>query len=210
MNREDLSHEITLKWKMRREGWDHWVRGLGRRTVEDVITDGLRDIQEKTGRREVIAQRAKEIGTNRGREQARIAEEPPRHEISVTVASQRWQVAMSEVDAGEQYLRSGELLAAIIFSDDSWRERRDAEHSAGSENEYKGLGEAVTRGMSASDHEDDVVESLLSVSTRRVPTEISLKKREIRLLTWAVVGAVTSGIGTGILAAIGVWKTLCP
>ena len=209
MNREDPSHEITLNWKMRGGGWDHWIRGLGRRTVEDVISDGLRDIQEKTGRREVIAKRAGAIGTNRGREKARTGEEPPRHEISVTVTSQQWQTAMSEVDAGEQYLRSGHLLAAIIFSDESWMEREDAEHSAGSEDEYKGLGEAVTRGLSASDHEDDVVESLLSVSTRRVPREISLKKREMRLLTWAVGGAVASGIGTGILAAIGVWNTLC-
>ena len=62
-----------------------------------------------------------------------LAEEAPRHEISVTVASQRWQTAMRKVDGGEEGLRSEELLAAIILSDESWAPPEDAEYSAGND-----------------------------------------------------------------------------
>ena len=70
MNGKEISHGITLQWKMSGESWDHWMRGLGHRTVEDVIANGLRDIEEKRRKRETIAGWAKSLAaaTEVGRE----------------------------------------------------------------------------------------------------------------------------------------------
>ena len=210
MNEEEISHGITLKWKMSGESWDHWMRGLGQRTVGDVITNGLRDIEENGCKRETIARWAKSLAANRRMTRTTLAEEAPRHEISVTVASQRWQTALSNVDDGEQDLRSEELLAAIILSDESWAPPEDAEYAAANEADDKVLGDAVRREESAGWHHDDLVVSLSSLSTIRMPREISLRNKEMRLLVWVVSAAVASAIGTGILAVIGVWDALCP
>ena len=152
------------------------MRGLGPRTVDDVIANGLRDIDENGRKRETIARWAKSLAANRGRTRTTLAEEAPRHEMGVTVASQRWQSALCNVDNSEQDVRSDELLAAIILSDESWAPPEDAEYAAGTDEADKVLANAVKRGASAGWHHDDLVVGLSSLSTRRMPREISLRE----------------------------------
>ena len=186
------------------------MRGLGRRTVDDVIADGLRDIEKSDRKREAIGKWAKSLGANRGRGRTTLEEDAPQHEISVTVASQEWQTAMSRVDDGEQDLRSEELLTPIILSDESWAPPEDATYATGDDEDDKELADAVKRAKSAGWHHDDLVVSLSSLSTRRMPREVALRDREIRLLKWAVGGAVASAVGTGILSIIAAWGAFFP
>ena len=210
MNTNEISRGITLQWKISGACWNHWMRGLGRRTVDDVIADGLRNIEKSDRKRADIEKWAKSLGANRGRERATLEEDAPQHEISVTVPSQQWQSAMSKVDDGEQDLRSEELLTAIILSDESWAPSEDATYAAGDDEDGKELADAVKRAKSAGWHHDDLVVSLSSLSSRRTPREVALRDREIRILKWAVGGAVMSAVGTGILAIIAVWGAFCP
>lgn len=193
---EEISHGITLQWKMSEASWDHWVRGLGQRTFDDVITNGLRDIKENGGKGKYIARWARNLAANNipCRKETMHTEEMLPHEISVTVTSRLWHTAMNKVGSPDQEVRSANLLAAIILADESWSRSDDEQWRQGD----------------AGWHQDDLVANLSSLSTRKMSREISLRHREICLLVWAVGGAVVSAVGTGILAIIEVWKALYP
>ena len=106
MTREDISHEITLQWEMTGDSWDHWVRGLGQRTPDEVVMDGLREIRENVQNGGTIAKRAKSLGLGRVHPTSQTSDRGPKRTVAVTVASRQWQLAMSLVDGGEQSLRS--------------------------------------------------------------------------------------------------------
>ena len=59
MTREDRKHGTTFRWTMTEECWSHWLRGLGERTVDEVIADGLREIMEGTNRGTRIQEQAR-------------------------------------------------------------------------------------------------------------------------------------------------------
>ena len=188
--------------------WDHWVRGLGRRTPDEVVGDGLRAIREGSGKRGDIARRAKNVGRPTGSSATEIDEEGPKHTVAVTVPSREWQSAMRDVDGGEQSLRSEQLLAAIIMEDESWSPPSDAEYPLRTSEDEQALADAVRRQQSAGWHDADLVRGMSSLSTRRTPRELSFKTRELRLLRLAVAGALASGVGTGIHAIVAVWQSL--
>ena len=208
MPQADIPHELTLQWEMTGDTWDHWVRGLGHRTPDQVVSDGLRAIQEDAGKRRDIARRAKNIGRPTGPTTTQTSEESPKHTLAVTVPSREWQSAMRDVDGGEQSLRSEQLLAGIIMEDESWSPPRDAEYPLRTVEDEQVLADDVRREQSAGWHDADLVRGMSSLLTRRTPRELSLKTRELRLLKWAVAGAVASGVGTGIHAVVAVWSSM--
>ena len=200
MTREDRKHGTTFRWTMTEECWSHWLRGLGERTVDEVIADGLREIMEGTNRGTRIQEQARQFGANRRNGIARnpIAEPDLCHDVSVTVPSRLLNKGLAKADGGDQDLRTSELLAAIILRDRSWSPPIDRKSETGNDD--------AMRQESAGWNDAALVASLSSLTSRNVPTEMSLRGRELNLL-WAIAaGTLVSAAAAVVLASYGVMK----
>ena len=128
MNQSD--EWIILKWSMDEESWSHWAQGRGRKTVREVILEGINEIR--------TSQEARHRVRRQCRRTSDVLLAPPeqgaesrKHKIEIHLSASDWGEACQLVGECGSLYRTKELLAALILESSGWKQVGEAEFRSG-------------------------------------------------------------------------------
>ena len=158
------------------EAWVHWAQGRGKKSVTDVILEGINQIRKSP---EAIKERC-EILAREALGEHEVGQ-PPEHKIEIRLPAGDWAEACQQVGP----VRTRQLLAALILESKSWRQvgNADAEFNAGW-------------------NEDSLVSSLGSLTTTMASFTLG---RDEKILALVVAGAAVVGALAAVASAVAAW-----
>ena len=172
---------IILKWSMDDESWSHWVQGLGKQTVSDVVLEGLREIRKNPEEAKKIRLACKRVSMEEKESSGVDTEKLHKMEIQLLTAD--WTEACQRVgNPGDNPVRPRQLLAAVILESGSWKQ--------------SGTG---TTEFSAGWSEDSLISSIASSTELTHTRKIGLGNQE-KVLAWIVTVATVASAVAAFLA----------
>ena len=182
--RPSSKETTTLCWGLPDDAWAHWTQGRGEKSVREVILEGIDQIRKSP---EAVKNIRKRCGGD-------SPEDPSEHEvgqslkhkIKIELPSGDWAAACQRVGPiDDNPVRTGQLLAALIFESKSWKQdgEADAEFNAGW-------------------NEDSLASSLGSLTS--TTAGLSLGRQET-IIAWIVVAAAVVAATAAVASAIAAW-----
>lgn len=111
---------LTLRWEMDDEAWSHWTQGRGRKTVSDVIREGI----DKLRRSGEVRVRAQKLCANLEQSSNRntVGKVSGKHSIAVELSAADWGEACQLAGEPGSPVSPGAVLAAIVLESESWKQ----------------------------------------------------------------------------------------
>ena len=181
MLRPSSKETITLCWGMPDDAWAHWAQGRGEKSVRDVILEGIDQIRKSP---EAVRERCEALDQEDQGEHE--VGQPLKHKIKIELPSGDWAAACQRIGSiNGNPVRSGQLLAALIFESKSWKQdgNAPAEFNAGW-------------------NEDSLASSLGSLTS--TTAGLSLGRQE-KIIAWIVAGAAIVGAMAAVFSAVAAW-----
>ena len=176
---------ITLRWKMLDKAWSHWVQGLGKKPIRDVLLAELDQVRESPEAVKKIRERCEAVAQELNTQDTQSAEQPI-HEIEIQLPSDDWREACQRVGLIDgDPVRTDHLLAALIFESKSWKQD----------------GNAVDE-FNAGWYQESLTSSLTATNAR-----LSLGQQE-RIIAWTVAAAAAVGALAAVSNAVTAWLAL--
>ena len=180
IGRPSSKETITLCWEMPDDEWTHWVQGRGKKSVREVILEGIDEIRKNP---EAVRKRCKDVPQKDKGEQE--ADQSPKHKIEIQLPSSDWGEACQRVGRiGCNSVRTGQLLAALILESESWKQSGNAAAE-----------------FDAGWNEDSLVVSFTSLAPRTEGLSLGSDERTwARMVAWAAVVGATAAVASAIVA----------
>ena len=186
--RPSSKETTTLCWEMPDDAWAHWTQGRGEKSVSvrDVILEGIDQIRKSPEAVKNIRKRCEGVSReDQGKHEEVV--QSLKHKIKIQLPSGDWAAACQRVGPideggeGDNPVRPGQLLAALIFESKSWKQdgEADAELNAGWNENSLASSTSTTAGLSLG--------------------------RQETIIAWIVIAAAVVAATAAVASAIAAW-----
>ena len=175
------------------DAWAHWTQGRGEKSVSvrDVILEGIDQIRKSPEAVKNIRKRCEGVSReDQGKHEEVV--QSLKHKIKIQLPSGDWAAACQRVGPideggeGDNPVRPGQLLAALIFESKSWKQDGD------------GDGDAE---FNAGWNEDSLASSLGSLTSTTAGLSLERGEKNLaRMVAWAAVFGALATIAIAVAA----------